>query len=213
VESVASRRTQRRLRQQDLSRSSLLDAAEETFGRKGFALATLKEIADLAGFAVGSVYLFFPSKEELFRAVWVRRGKEFMPEMAAAVESGQVADSPLARLHRLVDFQVGFFRTHPAFGRLYLRFSGTADAPHGVTDDPSVKLRFDEAMRMQSDLFAEGQRSGQFREGDPAVLSRMFSGLIYGYQSLDPAIMSEEPSPERLPLPQLHAIVEAAFAA
>jgi AcrR family transcriptional regulator len=213
VESVVDRRTQRRLRQQDLSRTSLLDAAEETFGRKGFALATLKEIADLAGFAVGSVYLFFPSKEELFRAVWVRRGKEFMPEMAAAVDPAEVADTPLDRLHRLVDFQVGFFRAHPAFGRLYLRFSGTADAPHGVTDDPSVKLRFDEAMRMQSDLFAEGQRSGQFREGDPAVLSRMFSGLIYGYQSLDPAIMSDEPAPERLPLTQLHAIVEAAFTA
>lgn len=213
MESVVDRRTQRRLRQQDLSRTSLLDAAEETFGRKGFALATLKEIADLAGFAVGSVYLFFPSKEELFRAVWVRRGKEFMPEMAAAVDPAEVADTPLDRLHRLVDFQVGFFRAHPAFGRLYLRFSGTADAPHGVTDDPSVKLRFDEAMRMQSDLFAEGQRSGQFREGDPAVLSRMFSGLIYGYQSLDPAIMSDEPAPERLPLTQLHAIVEAAFTA
>lgn len=213
MESAVDRRTQRRLRQQDLSRTSLLDAAEEIFGRKGFALATLKEIADLAGFAVGSVYLFFPSKEELFRAVWVRRGQEFMPGMAATVQPPAAAESPLARLHRLVDYQVGFFRQHPAFGRLYLRFSGTADAPHGVTDDPSVQLRFYEAMQMQADLFAEGQRLGQFRAGDPAVLSRMFSGLIYGYQSLDPAVMSDEPAPERLPLAELHSVVEAAFSA
>jgi AcrR family transcriptional regulator len=211
VESVVDRRTQRRLRQQDLSRTHLLDAAEEIFGSRGFALATLKEIAELAGFAVGSVYLFFPSKEDLFRQVWVRRGAEFMPGMTAALDPADGAD-PLLRLHRLVDFQVGFFRDHPAFARLYLRFSGTADAAHGVTVDPSVQLRFEEAMRMQAELFTEGQHTGVFREGDPAVLSRMFSGLVHGYQSLDPAVMSADPqAAERLPIATLHEIVEAAF--
>jgi TetR/AcrR family transcriptional regulator len=211
VESAVDRRTQRRLRQQDLSRTHLLDAAEEIFGSRGFALATLKEIAELAGFAVGSVYLFFPSKEELFRGVWLRRGTEFMPGMAEALGYADGADV-LTRLHRLVDFQVGFFRSHPAFGRLYLRFTGTADAAHGVTVDPSVQLRFDEAMRMQADLFAEGQRAGVFREGDPAVLSRIFSGVVHGYQSLDPAVMSSDPTAgERLSIQSLHEIVEGAF--
>lgn len=218
MESAVDPRTQRRLRQQDLSRTHLLDAAEEIFGRRGFSLATLKEIAELAGFAVGSVYLFFPSKEELFRHVWLRRGSEFIPGMAAAIEpvldaSGS-ADSAdvLTRLHRLVDFQVGFFRSHPAFGRLYLRFAGTADAAHGVTVDPSVQLRFDEAMRMQADLFTEGQRAGIFRDGDPAVLSRIFSGVVHGYQSLDPAVMSDDPTAgERLSTQSLHEIVEGAF--
>ena len=218
MESVAGRRAQRRSRQQELSRSHLLDAAEETFAGKGFAQATLKEIAELAGFAVGSVYLFFPSKEELFRHVWLRRGQEFMPGMTAALDTSragdaaQAGDDALTRLHRLIDYQVGFFRQHPAFGRLYLRFSGTADAPHGVTADPTVQLRFDEAMHMQAELFADGQREGLFRDGDPAVLSRMYSGLIYGYQSLDPAVMGPEGSTaERLPLAQLHEIVEKAF--
>jgi AcrR family transcriptional regulator len=211
VESAVDRRTQRRLRQQDLSRTHLLDAAEEIFGNRGFALATLKEIAELAGFAVGSVYLFFPSKEELFRQVWLRRGAEFMPGMTEALDATGGA-GPLLRLHRLVDFQVGFFRTHPAFARLYLRFTGTADAAHGVTVDPSVQLRFEEAMRMQAELFIEGQQGGVFRDGDPAVLSRMFSGLVHAYQSLDPAVMSDEPNAvERLPSATLHEIVEGAF--
>jgi TetR/AcrR family transcriptional regulator len=210
MESAVDRRNQRRLRQQDLSRTHLLDAAEEIFGSRGFALATLKEIAELAGFAVGSVYLFFPSKEELFKAVWLRRGQEFMPGMTQVVVDSPDLDA-LARLHGLIDFQVGFFHAHPAFGRLYLRFSGTADAAHGVTVDPTVQLRFDEAMRMQADLFALGQRTGIFRDGDPAVLSRMFSGLVHAYQSLDPAIMSGDPATERLPVATLHEIVEAAF--
>ena len=44
VDQTVDRRTQRRQRQQDLSRTHLLDAAEEIFGSRGFALATLKEI-------------------------------------------------------------------------------------------------------------------------------------------------------------------------
>jgi TetR/AcrR family transcriptional regulator len=216
MDSAVDRRNQRRLRQQDLSRTHLLDAAEEIFGSRGFALATLKEIAELAGFAVGSVYLFFPSKEELFKAVWLRRGQEFMPGMTGAVGAGgdPSADErdALSRLHALIDYQVGFFRAHPAFGRLYLRFSGTADAAHGVTVDPTVQLRFDEAMRLQAELFEQGQREGTFRDGDPAVLSRMFSGLVHAYQSLDPAVMSEAVAgSERLPVSSLHEIVEAAF--
>jgi DNA-directed RNA polymerase specialized sigma24 family protein len=55
----ASRRQERRLLHQDLSRTQLLDAAEEVFGRKGFHATTLKEIAELAEFSVGSVYSFF----------------------------------------------------------------------------------------------------------------------------------------------------------
>ncbi|HEY8547552.1 MAG TPA: helix-turn-helix domain-containing protein, partial [Acidimicrobiales bacterium] len=53
---AVSRREARRLVQQDVSRSQLLDAAEEVFGRKGFHEATLKEVAELAEFSVGSVY-------------------------------------------------------------------------------------------------------------------------------------------------------------
>jgi TetR/AcrR family transcriptional regulator len=205
------RRSLRRQQQQELSRAHLLDAAEEVFGRRGFAQATLKEIAELAGFAVGSVYLFFPSKEELFRAVYLRRGQEFMPGMTAAVRGTDDTD-PLVRLHQLVDFQVGFFRARPAFGRLYLRFSGTADAAHGVTADPTVTLRFEESMRLQAELFAAGQAAGLFRPGSPEVLSRLFSGLIQAYQASDPTIMDATPAPgDPLPLSTLHTIVEAAF--
>ncbi|MDD9372224.1 MAG: helix-turn-helix domain containing protein, partial [Acidimicrobiales bacterium] len=68
-----SRREQRRLQHQDLSRAQLLDAAEEVFGRKGFHEATLKEVAELAEFSVGSVYSFFTNKDDLFRQIFVRR--------------------------------------------------------------------------------------------------------------------------------------------
>src|SRR5829696_10223858 len=86
-----SRREQRRLQHQDLSRNQLLDAAEEVFGRKGFHETTLKEVAELAEFSVGSVYSFFQSKDDLFRAIFTRRGDQFMEEMQDVLQAAGAA--------------------------------------------------------------------------------------------------------------------------
>src|SRR3954469_1734791 len=108
---ATTRREERRLRQQDVSRGQLLDAAEEVFGRKGFHETTLKEVAELAEFSVGSVYSFFENKDDLYLSVFLRRGEEFLPGMEAVAHDG----TPAEQLHRLVDFEVGFFRQHPHF--------------------------------------------------------------------------------------------------
>ncbi|HTX79337.1 MAG TPA: helix-turn-helix domain-containing protein [Longilinea sp.] len=47
----------------------ILKAALEVFAQKGFAAATVPEIAKRAGVASGTIYLYYPSKRELFAAV------------------------------------------------------------------------------------------------------------------------------------------------
>ncbi|MFJ2668202.1 TetR/AcrR family transcriptional regulator [Nocardia fluminea] len=51
------------------TRAALLTAAEEVFADKGFADATLDDIADRAGFSRGAVYANFANKTELFLAL------------------------------------------------------------------------------------------------------------------------------------------------
>ena len=207
VNTPAARRERRRLQHQDLNRAQLLDAAEVVFGSKGFANATLKEIAELAGFAVGSVYSFFPSKEDLFRQVLDRRGQEFVARMEQICATDE---SALDRLHALVDMQVGIFREHPHFSRLYVNLSHSASGT-GLMDE-IVHARFERAMTLQTELIEAGQRQGQLRAGDPLVLARIFSGIVFGYQSLDPRIVSDDPdAPERMPLSVLHSIIERAL--
>jgi TetR/AcrR family transcriptional regulator len=206
-----SRREVRRLMQQDVSRSQLLDAAEEVFGRKGFHETTLKEVADLAEFSVGSVYSFFENKEDLFRQIFVRRGEQFMPEIHAILDD--VGADPMAQLHGLVDFEIGFFRTHPHFGRIYLRYSNATSLSLEREIDVVMSERYEEAMALQAGLFRRGQRAGVFRPGDPEVLARLFSGIVSAYQALDPAVVGDDlAAGERLPLGDLHGLVERAFA-
>jgi AcrR family transcriptional regulator len=205
------RREQRRARHQDMSRAQLLDAAEQVFGEKGFHESTLKQVAELAEFSVGSVYSFFESKEDLFNQIYVRRGEEFMVGMRGVLDGG---GSPTEKLHRLLDFQVAFFRQRRRFGRLFLRYANAALVSEPGELDAAVAANYDESMQLQAALFASGQRSGEFRRGDPVVLAHLFSGLVASYQALDPAVISDEPgATERLPLPELHQLVERAFAA
>jgi AcrR family transcriptional regulator len=207
--SVPGRREMRRQLSQDVSRSQLLDAAEEVFGRKGFHETTLKEVAELAEFSVGSVYSFFDSKDDLFRQIFVRRGEEFLPGMHEIL--GGEGD-PADQLHRLVDFEVGFFRQHPRFGRLYLRYSSATVLSADREIDLAMQDRYEEAMALQSGLFARGQAARVLRDGDPEVLARLFSGLIAAFQAVDPAVVSDDPdAPERLGLDALHALVADAF--
>lgn len=207
---ASSRREQRRLRHQDLSRAQFLDAAEEVFGRKGFHDTTLKEIAELAEFSVGSVYSFFESKDDLFRQIFIRRGEEFMPQLREVLDPA--GWTPEEQLNRLVEFQVGFFRSHPHFGRLFLRNSSAALLSTDRDVDAAMVANFEESMGLQADLFRRGQEAGVFRPGDPDVLARLFSGIVSSYQAVDPAVVSDDDDPgERFPLAELQVLVRAAF--
>lgn len=47
----------------------IVAAAMEVFAERGFAAAKLDDVAARAGISKGTLYLYFPSKEELFKAV------------------------------------------------------------------------------------------------------------------------------------------------
>lgn len=59
----------KRQRRKDARPAELLDAALEIFVEKGFAATRVEEVAQRAGVSKGTLFLYFPSKEELFKAV------------------------------------------------------------------------------------------------------------------------------------------------
>ena len=53
----------------EFRRGEIIDAARTVFARKGFSLGIMDEIAKEAGVAKGTLYLYFRSKDEIYRAV------------------------------------------------------------------------------------------------------------------------------------------------
>src|SRR5215510_9009481 len=79
-------------------RRQILDAAERLFMGRPEALASMDELAEAAGVAKGTLYLYFPSKEEVLVALHERHMAGFFEKLQAALASKRAftADDLLA---------------------------------------------------------------------------------------------------------------------
>ena len=68
AEQLPPPQAKKRVRAPEVHRAAILDAARATFAERGFAKATIREIAQRAGVTHGLVMRHFPSKEALFVA-------------------------------------------------------------------------------------------------------------------------------------------------
>ena len=78
--------------------AQIIEAAFTAFGAAGFDETRLEDIARLAGVAKGTIYLYFPNKEALFREM-IRRTVVVRLD---ALEAAPRDADPLADFHRVV---------------------------------------------------------------------------------------------------------------
>jgi AcrR family transcriptional regulator len=98
-------------RRKDARPGEVIDAALACFAERGFAATKLDDIAAKAGVSKGTVYLYFPSKEELFKAV-IR--ETILPNLVQAEALIDSTDVPSAEyLRRLLEFMTGRMATTP----------------------------------------------------------------------------------------------------
>lgn len=130
-------------RQESRSRSNeILDAAERLFTRFGYRRTVMDDVAQEAGVAKGTLYLYFTNKEALFRAIQART-LELGRELCAAAEAqgGSLAD-------RLFGYLDGWFgMMHERYGESeYLfelssaRSSVSADIARAGDEDYTARL-------------------------------------------------------------------------
>lgn len=63
---------ERKEREKEHRRQEIIDAAEKIFFEKGYEIATVDEIADMAELSKGTIYLYFKGKEDLLYEVFSR---------------------------------------------------------------------------------------------------------------------------------------------
>jgi AcrR family transcriptional regulator len=88
-----------RQRRKEARPQELLDAALELFVEKGFAATRAEEVAARAGVSKGTLYLYYPSKEDLLKAVIEHR---VASEIAAGAAEAASFKGPTDELLRAV---------------------------------------------------------------------------------------------------------------
>jgi AcrR family transcriptional regulator len=91
--------TPSRRRLKEARPQQLLDAALMLFAEKGFAATRAEEVAQRAGVSKGTLYLYYPSKEELLKAV-IR--EHLSSRIAAGAAAAEKHRGPVAELLREV---------------------------------------------------------------------------------------------------------------
>ena len=152
-----------RQRRKEARPQELLEAALSLFVEKGFAATRSEEVAAKAGVSKGTLYLYFPSKEELFKAV-VREAlasKIAEGNSELAKHQGSMADlltwmlwtwwerlglTPAGGIHKIMMSEA---RNFPELAAFY----------NDEVIEPSCELL--------AEVVRRGIASGEFREVDP----------------------------------------------
>lgn len=159
-------------------RDGLLAAAARVFARRGYPDADVQEIADACGVAKGTVYLYFPSKEELFLGSVDRAMRRLCERIHAAAEP--VAD-PLDRLAVVVRTYFAHFRDHPDHAELLI----IERAEYRDRKTPTyLEHRRANCARWES-VYADLIRGGRVRDIPVDRIIRVTSDLMYGTMFTD----------------------------
>jgi AcrR family transcriptional regulator len=152
---------------------AILDAAERLLLRSPERIANVAEVADEAGLAKGTVYLYFPSKEELLLAVHERNIDGFFRALIDRLAEDRptaIADV-LALTHR-----------HMVEPPLFLPLAARCFGLMGQSVPPDAGLAFKGRMaeRLQKAGAGLEQHFSELRPGDGVALLRHSYALIIG---------------------------------
>lgn len=95
---IADEQPPRRGRRKEARPGELIEAALDLFVEKGFAATRVEEIAARAGVSKGTLFLYYGSKEELFKAVVRHSIAGCFPEWNGQFDAWQGSSADLVRL-------------------------------------------------------------------------------------------------------------------
>ena len=158
----------------------IVQAAMTVFADRGFAGARLEEIAKRAGVSKGALYLYFETKEEIFRAVV---DQAIAPNIQAVRAMVAAHPGPLSDLLRLVAARIAVIvETLPVGGVVKMVIGEARNFPElaRVWHDDLVA----HILGAMTDAIRAAQDRGEVRPGDPRayalqIISPMLIALIW----------------------------------
>src|SRR4051812_36620120 len=98
-------------------RDAILQAARAVFARQGYAETVVDDIATQAGIAKGTLYLYFPSKEQIYMAALLEVARKLNADSRAAMNA---VESWQEKLGAYLQVRLHYFDIHQDFLRIYM---------------------------------------------------------------------------------------------
>ena len=170
-----------RKRNPEATRNSILDAAEALFVAKGFAAASLSEIAREAAVTKSLIHHHFGSKEALWDQCKKRRMSHYAEVQRSLLEAGDEDHDDV--LSRSIETFFRFLNDNPEFVRLNVWMT---------LEDPRLsEASHPELFSMGAERMAEEQGRGNLRSDVPArhMLAMFISLCMYWHMARDNGLL------------------------
>lgn len=179
---MSESRLTRRERQKLNNREEILEAALAVFTERGFHAASMKEIAEKAEFATGTLYSFFESKEELYKALLLDRCRTIGRIFSAALNEGT---DEYDTLLRFIHTKSQVYRDYRHILELYsFGLRGGDLVLSRVTSDADIKGLYEKLLQRLAEVFKRGSEKGIFKAIDPYDLALAFEGITNTFVAL-----------------------------
>ena len=153
----------------------ILQAAEEVLMEKGYHETSIDEIAARVGIAKGTVYLHFPSKEDLVIAIFERDMQQLLQFIDSTMDSTLTAREKIEAIFDLMHGGIISKRM-----QLLFSISNSAGLRHLLVEKKGcLREIWDQLSRRLNSLFEEGKAEGDFDSTLPTMvmLSAFYSLL------------------------------------
>ena len=188
----------------------ILDAAFHEFGEKGLAGARLDDIARRAGVAKGTIYLYFPNKEALFREMIRTTIVDAIANGEAQRDEADDLASAESLLRQLAAAWWRFLREERVHTLQRLVMAELRQFPDLMAFYASEVIA--RGRRLVSGIIERGVARGEFRPVDPMIAARMYSALWMSHATwaanrpLHPTLGSDEQILDEMLEFYLHAL-------
>ncbi|BBZ12936.1 TetR/AcrR family transcriptional regulator [Mycobacterium branderi] len=147
--------------------------ARAEFGRKGYEVTTIRDIASAAGLGTGTVYRLIGSKDELLASIMESFGKKAGGGFVSVLRADA---TPVEKLDALAWVNINALDQFPDEWKIQLAWMRQSPP-----DTPNPGLLFTTRLRQLKTLLSEGIRSGDIRVETPSIemLARCVMDVIW----------------------------------
>jgi AcrR family transcriptional regulator len=152
-------------------RKAIMDAAAKALARHGYAGAKLSDIAEDVGIYAGSIYYYFPSREDLVKDVMLTALERMSAHFGEALEDKQPGRSALDRLEAFIRLVLAR-RTSAKDDYLRAYTRNYNQVPASIRKELSARRH--EVRRAVERLVGEAQAAGRIPASVDAGLAALF---------------------------------------
>lgn len=155
--------------------AEILQAARQVFAEKGFTAATVDDVAEAAGLAKGTLYLYFPSKREIYMAAFRMGVEDLANASRAAVDQ---APSMREKLRAYIGTRLRYVEANRDFFKIYHAEFGNLTHPASVNEWFLNLYR--EQLDLLGSLLKRAIRQGEIRRVPAGTLASAIYEMVRG---------------------------------